>query len=247
MAKVDFKLNDSLVRRQRGEHAPSVLEHSTPGGREESAGVIAVTSATPPPTSEHAARRPDSDGQGRSIQPARPHEKHDAIGQRRLVSVQTSVLLPPALWDQLARLAGESGGLATPNQLLIDILEDRGPANIENAAEDLERFLSLPVTQTCLGEPWEERNVRLPTTLRRRLDEHRRTLSAAGLRHATRAHLVAATILLRGPGGGEEARALMAERRAGAFRRALRTNVPTGVGSLVRTVSPAANDDAGGG
>ena len=54
-----------------------------------------------------------------------------------------------------------------------------------------------------------------------RLDWHRPRCASAGVRDATRAHLVAATIILRGPVTAEQARELMAERRAEAFRRAL--------------------------
>ena len=57
--------------------------------------------------------------------------------------------------------------------------------------------------------------------LRDSLDE-RHTLASAGVRDATRGHLVAATIIVRGPTTAEQARELMAEkRRAEAFRRAL--------------------------
>lgn len=139
--------------------------------------------------------------------------------------VQTSLLLPVRLWDRLGALAREVGGLATPSRLLIDILAG-GPESVQEAADELEGFLALPVEETALGAPWEERNIRVPVELRRRLDEHRRTLIDAGMRHATRAHLVAATVLLRGPTTAEDARALMAERRAQAFRDALATDLP---------------------
>ena len=205
MAKVDFKLNDTLVRRQRAEQSSSEAAPS-PARASESTGVVAVD---PPP----ADRRP-------SVPPDPQHELGPS-GRWRPQSVQTSVLLPPSLWDHLARLTSESGGLATPNRLLIDILQARGPGDLQQAAADLDHFLSLPVDQSRVGEPWEERNVRLPIELRKRLDALRRKLTAAGLSQATRAHLIAASLLLRGPSTTEEARTLMAEVRAETFRRAI--------------------------
>jgi hypothetical protein len=202
LAKVDFKLNDTLLHRQRVQH------DSRP-------------TATPPPTpTETAPVKTVEQPQAELPPPPKPPRKENPIRFQRPISIQTSVLLPPSLWDQLAALASESGGLATPNRVLIDILEARGPRDLEQAADDLDRFLSLPADQTEVGHPWEERNVRLPIELRKRLDELRRRLSAAGLTQATRAHLIAASLLLRGPSTGEEARALMAERRTEAFRRA---------------------------
>jgi Bacterial transcriptional activator domain len=44
-----------------------------------------------------------------------------------------------------------------------------------------------------------------------RLDEQRRKLNAAGLSQATRAHLIASSLRLRGPSTGEETRALMSD------------------------------------
>jgi hypothetical protein len=135
--------------------------------------------------------------------------------------VQTSILLPPFLWDRLAELASGAGSLTTANRLLIAILHGRGALDLSQAAEDLEAFLSLPADQSRVGELWEERNVRLPIELRTRFDRLTRELAAAGVVQATRAHLVAATMLLRGPDNAEDARTLMADLRAEAFRRAL--------------------------
>ena len=135
--------------------------------------------------------------------------------------MQTSVLLPGFLWDRLATLARETGGLATPNRLLVDILHAKAAGTAQQAAEDLDQFLALPPDQTGVGQHWEEHNLRLPSELRYLLDEHRHALAAAGVRDATRAHLVAATIIIRGPTTAEQVRELMAERRAEAFRRAL--------------------------
>jgi len=204
LAKVQFNLNDTLLR-QRGER-DSRPEPDTPALAADTPPVAAVE---PPPTEPAAPARKPS------------RQAHKAAAFQRPISVQTSILLPPSLWDQLARLASDCGGLATPNRVLIDILEARGPRDLERAAGDLDRFLSLPADQTGVGDPWEERNVRLPIELRKRLDELRRRLTTAGLTQATRAHLIAASVLLHAPSTGEETRALMAEQRADAFRRAV--------------------------
>ena len=212
MSKVDFKLNDSLVRRrERGQHPdehhpaePDALEHEARATAETASEVAApVTGA------------PDVVAGRLTVRARRP-------------TVQTSILLPSFVWDRLDRLAAEAAGLTTPTRLLIDVLAG-GPESVAEAAEELERFLALPPEDSGLGEPWEERNLRLPVELRRRLDGHRRALADAGVRHATRAHLVAATILARAPTTGDEARAMMAERRAEAFQRAIETTAtPTG-------------------
>ena len=147
-------------------------------------------------------------------------------------------MLSPFAWDHLTRLSNEPEGRATPNQVLIAVLQARGPGDLAQAAEDLERFLSLPAEQTGVGEPWEERNIRIPVELRKHLDGLRDSLKAAGLGSATRSHLIAASLMLRwerpsrrgqrkpsfplrGPATPEEARELMAERQAEAFHRAL--------------------------
>jgi hypothetical protein len=215
MAKVDFKLNDSLLHRQREQPPGQHEQPPEPGVNERE--------AAPPPSPA------EPQTQSRAHKNATPIAEiaHRGTVRVRRTTVQTSVILPARTWDRLDRLAGEAGGLATPTRLLIDILAG-GPQTIAQAADELERFLALPPQDTGLGEPWEERNLRLPVEPRRRLDEHRQALREAGVRHATRAHLVAATILQRGPTTGEEARALMAERRTEAFRRAVEADVPSG-------------------
>jgi hypothetical protein len=203
MAKVDFKLNDSLLRRQRAD-----VPAPAPKPSREAPGVPDAPSPAP-------AAEPPANRRERRLRPPAGRRARGAA------SVQTSVLLPPSLWDHLKGLASDSGGVVTPNRLLVDVLASRGPHTLEEAAEDLDRFLSLPAERSSVGGPWEERNVRLPIELRQRLDELRGRLAAAGLRHGTRAHLMAATLLLRGPSTGEEARAVMSEQRAEALRRAL--------------------------
>jgi hypothetical protein len=203
VAKVDFKLNDSLLRRQPGARHASPSSEDVPAGKPRK-----------PRRSSAPAKTDRATRESPRVEPEQPTAK-------RAQSVQTSLLLPGFLWDRLATLARETAGLATPNRLLVDILHARAAATKQEAAEDLEQFLSLPSEQTGVGSRWEERNLRLPAGLRDRLDWHRRMLASAGVRDATRAHLVAATIILRGPATAEQARELMAERRAEAFRRAV--------------------------
>jgi hypothetical protein len=215
MSKVDFKLNDSLIRRRERERSlerdpaePDATEPDAtqPDATERDAAATADMTSDVPAS---VAVTPDVVAGRLTVRPRRP-------------TVQTSILLPPFVWDRLDRLAAEAAGLTTPTRLLIDVLAG-GPESVADAAEELERFLALPPQDSGLGEPWEERNLRLPVELRRRLDAHRRALAEAGVRHATRAHLVAATILARAPATGDEARVMMAERRAEAFRRAIET------------------------
>lgn len=203
MAKVDFKLNDSLLRRQSGAGHPSPSVEDVPAGKPRKLRRSSASAKTVGATRESPRVEPE--------QPTASEAQ----------SVQTSLLLPGFLWDRLATLARETAGLATPGRLLVDILHARAAATEQDAAEDLEQFLSLPSEQTGVGSRWEEHNLRLPAELRDKLDGHRRMLASAGVRDATRAHLVAATIILRGPATAEQARELMAERRAVAFRRAL--------------------------
>jgi hypothetical protein len=182
VAKVDFKLNDALLRRQ----APSSPDEEPAPKREPHPGPTrrpAATVAELPTRSSAAEPSPD-------VATSEP--------RARRATIQTSVLLPPTMWDRLLELAREAGGLASPNRLLIDILVT-GPQSVQDAADDLEHFLQLPAAQSAVGEPWEERNLRLPVDLRRRLDDHRRILSEAGVPDATRARLIAATVHQRGP------------------------------------------------
>jgi hypothetical protein len=209
MSKVDFKLNDSLLRRSERKR-PDEQHPADPPHASEAHAPEREAAATADTTADVSAPVAADVVAGRlAVRARRP-------------TVQTSILLPPFVWDRLDRLAAEAAGLTTPTRLLIDILAG-GPGSLAEAAEELERFLALPPQDSGLGEPWEERNLRLPVELRRRLDGHRRALAEAGVRHATRAHLVAATILARAPATGDEARAMMAERRAEAFQRAIET------------------------
>jgi hypothetical protein len=242
---VEFKLNDTLLHRRRGDHDSSEQPpRSTPVP--ETAGVVAVE---PPPKVRRPARSRSSksakhDSPDQPNRPTRPVERAEVVAVDRAamaqgpdevpdspppgpvaptrpISVQTSVLLPPLLWDRLADLATGAGSLTTANRLLIAILHGRGPRDLAQAVEDLEAFLSLPADQSHVGELWEERNVRLPIELRTRFDRLTRELAAAGVVQATRANLVTATLMLRGPNTAEDARTLMADLRAEAFRRAL--------------------------
>lgn len=216
MAKVDFKLNDSLLRHREDQPARSAFPHRR--GEELRGELVALAVPDAPDEGPSSAAWGDfaearSDGEESTEKaPRRP---------RRVSSVQTAVRLPPALWDRFITLAHECRGLGSASQLLTDTLELRAPSGLEEVAADLERFLALPAELSGVGEPWEEHNLRLPVELRRKLDEQRRTLREAGMRTATRANLIAAVLVLRGPSTSEEARALMAERRAEALRQAI--------------------------
>lgn len=190
MAKtVDFKLNDTLVRPRRGNHdsadrAPSPIPAAEP------AGVVAVASpakARRPPR-PRSSQRPEHDAPDQPNRPTPavewagvvavdPPAMVEGLGDppdsqpspnsgvpTRPISVQTSVLLPPFLWDRLAELASRAGSLTTANRLLIAILHGRGPRDLAQATEDLEAFLSLPAEESRVGESWEERNVRRPSS-----------------------------------------------------------------------------------
>ena len=133
MAKVDFKLTDSLLRRQPGVgHASPSIEDGL-GGKPRK-----PRRSSAPATTVRATR------ESPRAEPEQPTAK-------RAQSVQTSLLLPGFLWDRLATLARETAGLATPNRLLVDILHARAAATEQEAAEDLEQFLSLPSEQTEVG------------------------------------------------------------------------------------------------
>lgn len=211
MAKVDFKLNDSLIRRRKEARTghPAALHDAGDAVSE------------PPPIVGRFG--PDVASFSVQAEETRSNElplEAPARYDGRRFSVQTSVLLPPTVWERLDQLARGAGGLASPNQLLVDILAE-GPHSVHEAASELEQFLALPSEETHVGEPWEERNLRLPLAVRQRVDECRSALREAGIRHATRAHLVAAAVCIHGPKTSDDARAMMAERRAEAFRRAL--------------------------
>lgn len=244
MAKIEFKMTDSLVRR--------VGSDSDGGGTSapEDSAATPATVASPDDRGGRLKRGRGGKGNGRAgasprraasggkpasaagVQPeeappvALP-ESGDAeleIRARRLprpVSVQTSVQLPPFLWDRLAGLAEDAGGLLTANRLLIALLETKAPTELSEAAADLDRFLAMPAEETRVREHWEERNVRLPLAIRMRLDDFKQNLAAAGLGATNRSHMIAACVFLRGPETAEDARELIADVRAEALQRAL--------------------------
>jgi hypothetical protein len=212
MGKVDFTLTDSLVSRVRDGEPPA-----EPAAQADAADARKRGGPDPGEIGSGAVSAP-----AETVPPVRARRLQPRAGETpRRISLQTSVLLPSFIWDHLARLASEAGGLTTANRLLIAVLEAEGPRDLSQAGEDLERFLALPAEQSGLGEPWEERNVRLPIELRKHLDELKQSLTAAGLGPAVRAHLIAASWLLRGPSTAAEARDLITEVRAETFRRAL--------------------------
>jgi len=215
MGKVDFKLNDSLLSR-RSHHAEDAgeLSGTAPRPVEEKLATTATRSVEPPaqPSGVISIQR--------NLDPGLPTGSPGPDNRPRPRSVQTSVLLPPELWDRLASLANDLGGLHRANRVLTSVLEAHSPADIREAADDLDWFLSLPPEESHVAKLWEERNLRLPFELRMRLDDLRDRLTAAGIAEATRSHLIAAIALRRGPNNAEEAHALMTELRAAAIERA---------------------------
>lgn len=238
MAKVDFRLSDSLLSRRAGDapddvdvpasedgvaksaRAKRTRSGGQPKGRRRGAKATRAAGETSQPAD---AEQPAGSDTG-STEPPAANRADPEIRVHRLprpLSVQTSVQLAPFVWDRLADLAREVGGLATANRLLIALLEAEAPGDLSQAAEDLERFLAMPAEQTGLGQHWEERNVRLPLAVRARFDEYKQSLTAAGLGPTNRSHMIAACVLLRGPETADAARELMADVRAGALRRAV--------------------------
>ena len=135
VAKVDVKLNDSLLRRQAGTGDGGKI---TDQDRESAKTRRRSAAPQPRATSAEIDRAPQA-AAGASRPPDKPGR-----------SLQTSLLLPELLWERLATLASEAGGLATYSRLLIDVLESAAARSAREAAEDAYAFLSLPDDQTAL-------------------------------------------------------------------------------------------------
>jgi hypothetical protein len=217
VSQIDFKLNDSLIRRTRDRTAAATAEPELPTVTVEdipSHEVLnrPVDTSSPTPAESPSTRSRAPDG-----------IPGPAAGSRqggRVQTVQTSVLLPAPMWEHLNALATETGSLTSTNQVLIMILQAHG-GNLERVGEDLNRFLAS--SDDVLTAPWQERNVRLPINVRHNLDLLRDALISAGLDQATRSHLIAAILTFHTPKTGEQVRELVAEQRAETLRRALAT------------------------
>jgi hypothetical protein len=217
VSQVDFKLNDSLIRRTRERIVAASPEPGLPEATVEDTTSHEVldgpidTSSTAPAESRSTRSRAQNGTPG----PA-PASRQGGRAQ----TVQTSVLLPAPMWEHLTALATEAGSLTNTNQVLIMILQAHG-GNLELVGEDLNRFLAS--SDDVLTAPWQERNVRLPINVRHNLDLLRDALISAGLDQATRSHLIAAILTFHTPKTGEQMRELVAEQRAETLRRALAT------------------------
>jgi hypothetical protein len=217
VSQVDFKLNDSLIRRTRNRTVAATPEPELPEATVEDT------------ASHHVLNRPidTSSPKPAGSRTARSREQNATLGPapasrqgKRAQTVQTSVLLPAPMWEHLTALAAEAGSLTNTNQVLIIILQAHG-SDLELVGEDLNRFLAS--SDDVLTAPWQERNVRLPINLRHNLDLLRDALTSAGLDQATRSHLVAAILTFHTPQTGEQMRQLLAEQRSETLRRALAT------------------------
>lgn len=215
MSQVDFKLNDSLIRRTRDRTTGATPEPELPAMTVEATDSHhALNGAVDTPSPASA----ESSGMRARAQNDIPGPAPAPRQGGRAQTVQTSVLLPAPMWEHLATLAAEAGSLTSTNQVLVMILQAQG-SNLELVGEDLNRFLAS--SDGVLRAPWQERNVRLPINLRHDLDLLRDALISAGLDQATRSHLIAAILTFHTPQTGEQMRQLLAEQRAEALRRAL--------------------------
>ena len=217
MSQVDFKLNDSLIRRTRNRTKAAAPESELPAVTvEDTASHHVLDGPIDTPSSEPAESPSMRSHAQNGVPGPTPASRHSGRAQ----TVQTSVLLPAPMWKHLTALATEAGSLTNTNQVLIMILQAHGD-NLELVGEDLNRFLAS--SDDVLRAPWQERNVRLPLNLRHDLDLLRDALTSAGLDQATRSHLIAAILTFHTPQTGEQIRQLLAEQRSETLRRALAT------------------------
>jgi hypothetical protein len=217
VSQVDFKLNDSLIRRTHKRTVAAAPEPELPEATVEDTASHHVLDGPIATSSPEPAESPSTRSCAENGAPGpAPASRQGGRAQ----TVQTSVLLPAPMWEHLTALATEAGSLTNTNQVLIIILQAHG-SNLELVGEDLNRFLAS--SDGVLRAPWQERNVRLPINLRHDLDLLRDALTSAGLDQATRSHLIAAILTFHTPQTGEQIRELLAEQRSETLRRALAT------------------------
>jgi hypothetical protein len=217
VSQVDFKLNDSLIRRTRNRTVAATPEPELPEATIEDTASHRVLDG---PVDTSAPEPAESRSTRSRVQNSTPGAAPASRQGGRAQTVQTSVLLPAPMWEHLTALAADAGSLTNTNQVLIIILQAHG-SDLELVGEDLNRFLAS--SDDVLRAPWQERNVRLPINLRHNLDLLRDALTSAGLDQATRSHLVAAILTFHTPQTGEQMRKLLAEQRSETLRRALAT------------------------
>jgi len=168
----------------------------------------------------NAPERPSGrDGRGKArATPQRAPSSLDSNGrQTRVRRVQTSVSLPPAMWDTLDALGTHAG--VSAGELLAAILERAVPESAADALELLERLLPTIAPDEGLHE---ERNYRLALELRSRLDTLTQALGRpAGPRRSLLIRAIAASAMPQGP---DYARELVTAVRMGAMRAAVKAS-----------------------
>lgn len=234
MAKVAFSARkDPLLRSRRGPaDGPSPPRGAAPaeppitdqpetaaGGSPEStndqavegpAGVVAVAPARPRRRRSGAAPVNDEDTEPRPTTAAPRAARSRDIARR----VQTSISLPPDIWDALDE-RGQQAGVSV-GELLTAVLAAQIPDTPQAMLSTLEQLLvSIPSDEG----PHEERNYRLPRELRTKLDELARALGAGP--RMQRSMLIRAILAVHLPPNGEQARELITMRRLDAMRAAL--------------------------
>jgi len=221
MAKVQFNARkDSVVRpRRTNAHAtkPSPGDEARAARASASSDTASEATTTAAPERDSTRRRPGGPAGDTSAGGARPGRRGRELKQSVDVAParpvkQTSVTLPAPQWQEMQALTAEliAGGRALgQNELLIAVLRYHAPATLESAAELFETYLALPGAERHAGADTEERNVKLPQEVRRRLTEQAQVLRSV-TRDASRGALIAATWQLHGPRTAGEAEELLA-------------------------------------
>jgi hypothetical protein len=173
------------------------------------AGVVAVAPARPRRRRGGAAPVND-DAKTTEPTTAAPRAARSRDVARR---VQTSISLPPDIWDALDELGQQAG--VSVGELLTAVLAAQIPDTPQAMLSTLEQLLvSIPSDEG----PHEERNYRLPRELRIKLDELARALAGPRMQ---RSMLMRAILAVHLPQDGEQARELITMRRLDAMRAAL--------------------------
>lgn len=196
---------------RRAEHIKS---GARPNGRavEGPAGVVAVEAGEPVERNQ-TPRPPSTVTPATSIDSA-PADSGTAGARGRASArrVQTSISLPPAVWDSLDELAEQSA--TATGALLTALLTTATPESSEAAFAAVEQLL------TTTGDEGrrEERNFRLPWELRSQLDTIVKTLGP----RVPRSLLVRAIVAGSIPENPDQARELVTSQRLRAIRTAMR-------------------------
>lgn len=170
-------------------------------------GVVAVDPVAPgPPRGPgDAATPPPAE---RTSLPAAPARRPARRAEGR---VQTSISLPPDVWDTLDAQAQQASD--TTGKLLIAILAAAIPDTPAAAFAVVEQLLLGSGPDDALHE---ERNYRLPVDLRTRLDELAAALGAGP--HRQRSLLIRAILSAHAPSDTAQARELLTQRRLAQLR-----------------------------